>query len=75
MGSAISDSTAPLCTGSGAAPSAAFTSAGSSRTRPSPSANATVLPSRLKAQAATGASAATEREGGSCGPPLRISEV
>ena len=42
-----------------------FISAGSRRTRPSPSAKAAILPSRLKAQAATGASDATEREGGS----------
>src|SRR6185503_6809908 len=44
---------------------ASLISAGRSRTRPSPSANATVLPSRLKAQAAAGASDATDRDGGS----------
>src|SRR4051812_48928032 len=64
-GSAISDSTAPLCRASPASLAACLTSACSSRTRPSPSANAAILPSRLNAQAATGASAATERDGGS----------
>ena len=39
-------------------------SAGNRRTRPSPRAKATVAPSLLKAQAAAGASAATERPGG-----------
>ena len=53
------------CTGEAASGAASSMSAGSRRTRPSPSAKATVAPSRLKAQAAAGASAATERAGGS----------
>src|SRR4249920_2562938 len=68
-GSPTSASTAPLCTGppctgEAASGAAAAISAGSRRTLPSPSAKATVAPSRLKAQAAAGASAAIERAGG-----------
>src|SRR6267154_4361464 len=64
VGSPTSASTAPPCTGGAASGAAAAISAGSRRTLPSPSANATVAPSRLKAQAAAGASAATVRAGG-----------
>src|ERR1700730_11625106 len=63
-GSPTSASTAPPCTGGAASGAAAAISAGSSRTLPSPSAKATPAPSRLKAQAAAGASAAIERAGG-----------
>jgi len=64
-GSPTTDSTTPPCRGSAAGVSAAWMSAGSSRTRPSPSAKATSELSLLKAQAATGASPAMERPGGS----------
>src|SRR5712672_2111392 len=63
-GSPTSASTAPPCTGGAASGAAAAISAGSRRTLPSPSAKATVAPSRLKAQAAAGASAVTVRAGG-----------
>src|SRR5882672_8958927 len=63
-GSPTSASTAPPWTGAVASGAAVAMSAGSRRTLPSPSANATVAPSRLKAQAAAGASAATVRAGG-----------
>ena len=64
VGSAIRASTAPPCRGAAAVGVGAAISAGSSRTWPSPRAKATVLPSRLKAQAATGASVARERADG-----------
>src|SRR5882672_93540 len=64
VGSPTSASTAPPCTAGAASGAAAAISAGSRRTLPSPSAKATVAPSRLKAEAAAGASAAMERAGG-----------
>src|SRR6266850_2228892 len=63
-GSPTSARTAPPCTGGAAAGAEAAMSAGSRRTLPSPRAKAAVVPSRLKAQAAAGASAATVRAGG-----------
>src|SRR5471030_106108 len=65
VGSPISDSTAPLWRGSVIADAGCLMSADNRRTRPSPSPKPTVAPSRLKAQAAMGASHATERVGGS----------
>src|SRR5262245_43955494 len=64
-GSPIRHRTAPPCTGGRASGAAAVISAGSRRTEPSPKAKAAIVPSRLKAQAATGASLLTDREGGS----------
>src|SRR6266446_646637 len=63
-GSPTSASTAPPCTGGLASGADAAISAGIERTLPSPRAKAAVAPSRLKAQAAAGASAATVRAGG-----------
>src|SRR6185437_65142 len=65
VGSPISDSTAPVCTGSAIAEAGCLMSAENRRTRPSPRPKPTVAPSRLKAQAATGASDGTERVDGS----------